>query len=128
MQLLPCEHQPQPSSSEQAQTVLAGAHESTHVLRHDERHVLCVDGHSRHVVVHWSAGAQVLLSLHQPQPTVSAEETTAVAGAAGAAQAMDVQPPQSGGAEPPGVPNAAALSASADDIAHASARLLAAAG
>ena len=70
---MPCEHQPQPSSSEQAQTVLAGAHESTHVLRHDERHVLCVDGHSRHVVVHWSAGAQVLLSLHQPQPDPSAE-------------------------------------------------------
>lgn len=67
-QRLLCEHQPHPLSSVQPQTLGAAAHVSMHLRRHDERHVLCEGGHSRHVVVHWSAGAQVPVELHQPHP------------------------------------------------------------
>ena len=62
------EHQPQPSSSAQPQTVLTSAHVSTHFRRHDERQVLCVAGHSRQVVVHLLEGSHVLVEEHQPQP------------------------------------------------------------
>ena len=64
----------------QAQTVGARTHVSTQVRRHAERHVLCDDGHSRHVVVHWAAGAHAPAELHQPQPGASAaREQTSVA-------------------------------------------------
>jgi hypothetical protein len=57
----------------QPHTLGAAAHVSTHLRRQEERHVLCVCGHSRHVVVHWSAGAHVPVELHHPQPGASAE-------------------------------------------------------
>ena len=41
--------------------------------RHELRHVLCDDGHSRHVVVHWSAGSHVSVDEHQPHPGASSE-------------------------------------------------------
>ena len=56
-----CEHQPQPSSSEQPQEVETSAHVSMHLRLHALRHVLWSDGHSRHVVVHWLAGSQVFV-------------------------------------------------------------------
>ena len=70
----PCEHQPHPSSSVQPQTLLTSAQVLMHLRRHDLRHVLCVCGHSRHVVVHWSAGSHVLEEEHQPQPGASSEQ------------------------------------------------------
>ena len=66
-------HQPQPSSSEQPHTVVIRAHVSMHRRRHDDRHVLWVDGHSRQVVVHSPAGRHVLLLLHQPHPGALSE-------------------------------------------------------
>jgi hypothetical protein len=72
-QVWPCEHQPQPSSSVQPQTLLAWEHVSTHVRRHDERHVSWRVGHSRHVSVQRSAGAQMPCEEHQPHPGTSAE-------------------------------------------------------
>ena len=79
---LVCEHQPQPSSSEQAQAVFAIEHVSMQCRRQDARHVLCDDGHSRHVVVHLSAGSHVSVDEHQPQPGESSwQPHTSVAAA-----------------------------------------------
>jgi hypothetical protein len=50
--------------------------------RQDARHVLCDDGHSRHVVVHLSAGLHVSVDEHQPQPGESSwQPHTSVAAA-----------------------------------------------
>ena len=68
------EHQPHPSSSEHPQTDETRAHVSTHCLLHDERHVLCEEGHSRQVVVHLFAGAHTPREEHQPQPGARAEQ------------------------------------------------------
>ena len=70
----PCEHHPQPSSSVQPHTLLTSAQVLMHLRRHDLRHVLCVDGHSRHVVVHSLAGAHFSLEEHQPQPGARSEQ------------------------------------------------------
>ena len=43
-------------------------HVSTHWRRHDLRHVLCVLGHSRHVVVARSPGSHVERDDDQPHP------------------------------------------------------------
>ena len=50
------------------------AHVSMHFLRHEERQVSCLAGHSLHVVVHELAGSQVLEELHQPHPGASSEQ------------------------------------------------------
>ena len=68
------ESQPQPSSSVQPQTEAACAHVSTQVRRQAERQVSCRVGHSRHVVVHRSAGAHLPFFEHQPHPGASAEQ------------------------------------------------------
>ena len=77
--VLPCEHQPQPLSSTHEQTDLAAEHVSTQLRRHIDRHDLWLDGHSRHVSVHWSAGAHDEVDEHQPHPGASAahEQTSA---------------------------------------------------
>jgi len=62
--------------------VVAIEHVSMQCRRQDARHVLCVDGHSRHVVVHLSAGLHVSVDEHQPQPGESSwQPHTSVAAA-----------------------------------------------